>query len=172
MTLSVAHNIAAPSLHRRRRFGLVDRRGEAEVVRSALGRFDIRGSTSQFSGALSGGNQQKVLLARALPQQPQLFVLDEPTRGVDVATRSDIYAELRSLVSDGASVIVISTDVQEVTGLCDDIVVLRGGQLVLTCEAPVDEAIVARAVSGSAAHDAGADGDAACSNRDGEVSDA
>jgi ribose transport system ATP-binding protein len=148
LTLAVRDNVAAPSLDRRRRFGFVDRRAEVRVVTEVLRRFDVRVSgLAQLAGTLSGGNQQKLLIARSLPLGPRLFVLDEPTRGVDVAARGQIYAELRALVDDGSSVLVISTDVQEVAGLCDEVVVLTAGGRSLSLTAPVDEAMLARAVS-------------------------
>lgn len=145
--LSVQHNIAAPTLGQRRRLGFIDRQREARVVRQALEQFNVRARPNQPVSALSGGNQQKLLLARTLPLKPRLLVLDEPTRGVDMATRAEIYRELRELADSGAGVLVISTDIQEVAGLSDDVAVLRAGRVIAELQAPVSEAALARAVS-------------------------
>lgn len=81
-------------------------------------------------GTLSGGNQQKVILARWLAEQIDLFVMDEPTRGIDVGARRDIYALLYDLAEQGKSVVVISSDLAEVSSICDRIAVMRDGELV------------------------------------------
>lgn len=87
-------------------------------------------SSEQFAGNLSGGNQQKVLLAKCLAAQPKILILDEPTRGVDVAARNDIYQIIEELAAAGTSVILISSDFDEVTRLSDRIAVMAGGFLV------------------------------------------
>ncbi|MCH4811622.1 L-arabinose ABC transporter ATP-binding protein AraG [Vreelandella neptunia] len=81
-------------------------------------------------GKLSGGNQQKVILARWLAEEIDLFVMDEPTRGIDVSARRDIYSLLYDLAEQGKSVVVISSDIAEVSSICDRIAVMRDGQLV------------------------------------------
>ena len=81
-------------------------------------------------GKLSGGNQQKVILARWLAEEIDLFVMDEPTRGIDVGARRDIYALLYDLAEQGKSVVVISSDLAEVSSICDRIAVMRDGELV------------------------------------------
>lgn len=81
-------------------------------------------------GKLSGGNQQKVILARWLAEEIDLFVMDEPTRGIDVGARRDIYALLYNLAEQGKSVVVISSDLAEVSSICDRIAVMRDGELV------------------------------------------
>jgi ABC-type sugar transport system ATPase subunit len=86
-------------------------------------------STRQRVGNLSGGNQQKVLLAAWMGIQPKILVVDEPTRGVDVGARSDIYAHLRALAASGVGILMISSDVQEILGLSDRVLVMRGGRL-------------------------------------------
>jgi simple sugar transport system ATP-binding protein len=90
------------------------------------------------AGSLSGGNQQKVLLARWLATSPRLLILDEPTRGIDVAARQEIMAEILRLADEGMAVLFISTELEELTRLCDRIVVLRdrckAGELPADCE--------------------------------------
>jgi ribose transport system ATP-binding protein len=79
-------------------------------------------------GQLSGGNQQKVVFARALHSKPKLLLLDEPTRGVDVGAKYDIYTLVRELSAQGCAVILTSTDLPEVLGMCDRVLVLQDGQ--------------------------------------------
>jgi ABC-type sugar transport system ATPase subunit len=79
---------------------------------------------------LSGGNQQKVVLARFLALAPRVLLLDEPTRGVDMTTKTQIYALIRRLATEGTAVLVVSSELIELIGLCDTILVLHEGQLV------------------------------------------
>jgi ABC-type sugar transport system ATPase subunit len=81
-------------------------------------------------GSLSGGNQQKVSLAKWLEGDPKLIVLDEPTRGVDVGSKAQIYEIIANLASEGKGVVVISSEMQELIGLCHRVVVMRDGQIV------------------------------------------
>jgi AI-2 transport system ATP-binding protein len=98
-------------------------------------------SPDQTVGSLSGGNQQKVLLSKCLAAEPKVLILDEPTRGVDVGARNDIYAIIEQLAANGTSVILISSDFDEVVRLSDKIVVMAGGHLAgeLPCGASTDE---------------------------------
>ena len=105
--------------------------------------------------SLSGGNQQKVVMARALLSKPGLIIADEPTQGVDVGARAEIYRILREITDSGTPVVVNSSDAAELAGLCDKVIVLSRGRVVetLTGSDVVEEKIVAAAVS--AGHDAG-----------------
>jgi ribose transport system ATP-binding protein len=80
------------------------------------------------AGALSGGNQQKVLLSRLLETQPRVLILDEPTRGVDVGAKSEIYRIIDELAQDGAAILVISSELPEIVGIADRVVVMREGE--------------------------------------------
>jgi ribose transport system ATP-binding protein len=80
--------------------------------------------------SLSGGNQQKVVIGKWLPTSPRLFILDEPTRGVDVGARSEIYAIADRIASEGAGLLVISSELDELMGLCDRIAVMSRGEVV------------------------------------------
>jgi ribose transport system ATP-binding protein len=80
-------------------------------------------------GRLSGGNQQKVLLARWLEIKPKVLILDEPTRGVDIGAKSEIYQIINALAESGVAVIVISSELPEVIGLCDRVLVMREGAI-------------------------------------------
>ncbi|WP_454683296.1 sugar ABC transporter ATP-binding protein [Ancylobacter moscoviensis] len=104
-------------------------REEAALTR-AIGDFDIRAPRRDMAvGNLSGGNQQKLLLAKTLLSDPEIVIIDEPTRGIDVGTRSQIYAFIDRLAREGRSVIVISSDMPEILGLSDRVLVMRQGAI-------------------------------------------
>ena len=89
----------------------------------------------QLAGELSGGNQQKVVFARALAGEPRLLLLDEPTRGVDVGAKFDIYAIIRDMTAKGMAVILVSSDLPELLGMCDRIAIMHDGTLTEIVEA-------------------------------------
>jgi len=106
---------------------------EQEALEGAVRSYGIRtGDTRQRASALSGGNQQKLALAKVLQPQPRVVVLDEPTRGVDVGAKRDIYFLVQRLAREGQAVIVISSELVELIGLCHRVAVMRGGQLTAT----------------------------------------
>lgn len=114
------------------RFGnlRLDTRAEQAALDKATQDFDIRAkSPDMVAGKLSGGNQQKLLLAKTMLPDPQIIIIDEPTRGIDVGTKRQIYAFIRKLASEGRSVIVISSEMTEVIGLSDRVLVMREGRL-------------------------------------------
>jgi ribose transport system ATP-binding protein len=84
---------------------------------------------TQPISTLSGGNQQKVVLARWLRRRPRLLLLDEPTQGVDVAARREIWSVVRSVVRDGAAVLAASSDLEDLVGVCDRILIVRDGRI-------------------------------------------
>ena len=102
----------------------------------------------QLVGRLSGGNQQKVLLAAWIGLEQRVLIADEPTRGVDVGARLEIYAQLRELAARGAAVLLISSDLQEILGLSDRILVMRAGRIVarFAREEASEEKIIAAAL--------------------------
>ena len=104
--------------------------------------------------ALSGGNQQKVLVARLLENRPKLLILDEPTRGVDVGAKAEIYKTLRELAQDGMALLVISSELIEIVGLCDRVLVMRDGELAkeLTGAEITEEAIITVAAAETSRH--------------------
>jgi ribose transport system ATP-binding protein len=119
LTLMALRRYAAPWLH-----------SEAEMaaLKAAVADFGIRtGSLEIKASSLSGGNQQKLALAKVLHPQPKVVVLDEPTRGVDIGAKRDIYFLIRRLAREGRAVIVVSSELMELIGICHRIVVMRGG---------------------------------------------
>lgn len=103
---------------------------ETQALDAAVRSYDIRSrSRDAKAGELSGGNQQKLLLAKVLLNDPSIIVADEPTRGIDIANKSQIYDFVQSLASQGKSCVVISSEMQELIGLCDRILVMRAGRI-------------------------------------------
>jgi ribose transport system ATP-binding protein len=103
---------------------------EAETLRDAIRQYDIRlRSLKAKAGELSGGNQQKLLLAKVLLTEPKVVVIDEPTRGIDIANKAQLYQFIRSLAAQGKGCIVLSSEMQELIGLCDRILVMRKGRI-------------------------------------------
>jgi rhamnose transport system ATP-binding protein len=132
--MSVAANTSLASLGRLgplRRLGLLDRAAERTEAQRFVGEFAIRTpSIDAAVGTLSGGNQQKVALARWLATNPRLLILDEPTQGVDIGAKAEIHRLIRALAADGLAILLISSELTELLGLAHRIGVMRGGRLV------------------------------------------
>jgi rhamnose transport system ATP-binding protein len=127
----VFENASLASLGELTRFGVVSRRREQEVTREILARCDVRTkSNSSPVRELSGGNQQKVLLARILLCRPRLVIADEPTRGVDVGAKRAIYEFLVGLAEEGLGVLLISSELEEIIGLAHRVAVMCAGRIV------------------------------------------
>ncbi len=107
----------------------------SQLVRSYSDQLSILpGGLDDLLYTYSGGNQQKVMMARWFMKRARIYILDEPTRGVDITARVDIYNAIIDLVSKGAAVILISSDIEEILGMCDRTLVLAGGEIV--CDLP------------------------------------
>jgi ribose transport system ATP-binding protein len=133
MSLTVRENAAIAALKKFRRGWLMSRKKEIGRVTDTLQSLDVRApSLDAEVSSLSGGNQQKVVMARALLSEPALVVADEPTQGVDVGARAEIYRILREVAASGIPVIVNSSDAKELEGLCDEVVVMSRGTAVET----------------------------------------
>ncbi len=142
---SVARNIVMSTLSRVTPWGLAAPAREQAVVAAALARFDVRPRAPALRVAnLSGGNQQKVVFAKELLSSPRLLLLDEPTRGVDVGAKAEIYRQLRELAAAGLGVLVASSELPELIGLCDRIAVMHAGVTVADLPGGVDEATLRR----------------------------
>jgi ribose transport system ATP-binding protein len=128
---SVAHNLVGSIIPRISPLILISAALESRFVKRGIAQFDVRPQRPEISvGALSGGNQQKVVLAKEVLGEPKLLLLDEPTRGVDVGAKGEIYARVRELAAEGLAVLMASSEMPELLGLCDRVVVLRHGRTV------------------------------------------
>ena len=126
--LPVRENISSASLPTISRFAVVSRRRDRDLARHHAAQLGLRLSAVEVAAStLSGGNQQKVVLARWLARKPRILILDEPTRGVDVGAKAEIYQLIRTIASEGVAVLVVSSELTEVLGLADRIVVMREG---------------------------------------------
>ncbi len=127
----MAVNLTLQSLDRHGKFGYLSASSEAKALTRARRRFDIRVRDGNIvAGRMSGGNQQKLLLAKIMETEPQIIIIDEPTRGIDVGTKQQIYHFISALARDGHSIIVVSSEMPEVIGLCTRVAVMREGRIV------------------------------------------
>jgi len=128
---AIFRNITVSSMSRFARGGFLDAGAERQAARELTGALDVRPpGVDRPVRTLSGGNQQKIVLARWLMRDCRVLLLDEPTRGVDVGARSEIYALVRSLAERGVAVVLVSSEVEEVLGLADRVLVVREGRVV------------------------------------------
>jgi ribose transport system ATP-binding protein len=151
--LSVRENISALVLGRLSRLGLVQRARQAALARAETESLSIKTPGIETSVAvLSGGNQQKVVIARSLAARPRVLLADEPTRGVDAGARMEIYRMLRHFAAEGNAVVVASSDAIELQGLCDRVLVFSRGQVAasLTGAGLTERAITSAAITASA----------------------
>ncbi|WP_394839795.1 sugar ABC transporter ATP-binding protein [Pendulispora rubella] len=151
MRRSVRDNTSLAVLEHLRRFRFIRGDEERDLVRKFVSKLRVRTpSLEREVRTLSGGNQQKVVLARWLARRPKLLILDEPTRGVDVGVKAEIYAIIAELAREGIAVLVISSDLPEVIGLSDRIVVMHCGHVTgqLTRAEATEERIMALAMAG------------------------
>jgi rhamnose transport system ATP-binding protein len=140
----IRENVSLTSLRRFQRLGFVRRGAERATVRDALERVDGTPQLEASAGSLSGGNQQKLLFARSLLIEPGVLIADEPTRGIDVGAKRDIYEVLVRLAADGLAILLISNELEEILGLAHRVLVMRAGRLVAELSGPdmTEEAIV------------------------------
>ena len=129
--LSVSTNMSLSALPLLTTLGFVRRSAEQASVASLLRRLLLRArSPAQEAGSLSGGNQQKVVLGRALMPGPRILILDEPTRGIDVVAKAEVHGVIDSLAREGLCVLLISSEIPEILGMSDRILVMREGRIV------------------------------------------
>jgi ribose transport system ATP-binding protein len=135
--LSVTHNLSAAIVKRHWKSGWLKTRAEHADARWCIDRFGIRAhSERQPMNTLSGGNQQKAILARWLEREPAVLLLDEPTQGVDVGARTDIYTLVNDAVTQGCAAIVVTSDFEELSHVAHRVLVLAGGRFVAELHAP------------------------------------
>ncbi len=149
--LSVRENLAMAILPRLVSAGLFMNAGkERREALHWIERLNLRPPEPEKRvGDLSGGNQQKVVLGKALATEPRMLLLDEPTRGVDVGARSEIYGVIDELAREGMAILVASSDTTELVGLCDKVLIFRGGKLTTELDRPLDEGEVVAYVTGA-----------------------
>lgn len=131
LDMSIVSNVSALSVEQvSNRWGFLDQKRELAQARSLGDKLNLkRGHITHLASSLSGGNQQKVALAKMLSVNPKIVFLDEPTRGVDVGAKSEIHKILRDLASSGVGVLVVSSELPELIGLCDRVLVIREGSI-------------------------------------------
>jgi ribose transport system ATP-binding protein len=135
LPMSVRANLSFAALERFSRLGFIDRTAETAAIDEAIRSLQIRSDGIEGPvAALSGGNQQKVVIGKWLMTKPGVILLNDPTRGIDVATKQDLYNLLRRLADEGAAILFYSTDYDELIGCCDRVLVLYDGAVVRLLE--------------------------------------
>jgi ribose transport system ATP-binding protein len=135
LPMSIADNLAIASLQAVSTGPFIDRGKESAVVADAIRRLQIKiGNASDPVATLSGGNQQKVVLAKWLMTEPRIILLNDPTRGIDVGTKQELYRLMRELADQGAAILFYSTDYDELIGCCDRVAIMYDGRIVRELE--------------------------------------
>jgi rhamnose transport system ATP-binding protein len=149
--LSVIDNMLLPAVVKYARMGFVDERKQMETFADYSARFQIKAAGPHAGiSSLSGGNRQKVVLAKWMAMRPKVFVFDEPTHGIDVGSKAQVHSVIRDLAEQGLGILMISSDLPEVLEMCDRVLVISDGALVAEFprEAATQENIMAAAVRG------------------------
>jgi ribose transport system ATP-binding protein len=157
LPMTVRQNLSFAALDRITRAGVVDRSAEAKLIDEMVRLLAIKtGGLDDPVSALSGGNQQKVVIAKWLMRQPRIILLNDPTRGIDVGTKQEIYALLRKLAAAGAAILFYSTDYDELIGCCDRVLVLYDGRVrdELSGEGLTERALISSALNISGTREA------------------
>ncbi len=128
--MTVRENVSLPSLEKFSSFGLINRRHEREIAAEQVASLKVKTPTTEARVLnLSGGNQQKVVLGKWLAMTPKVMILDEPTRGIDVGAKAEIYRLMRELADGGAVILMISSDMEEILNVSDRIAVMHEGEI-------------------------------------------
>ena len=128
--MPIFKNVSLPSLQRTSSSGVLRLKEEFDLARKYTTRLDLRASSlSQDVGTLSGGNQQKVVIAKWLATTPKVIILDEPTKGIDIGSKAAVHGFMAELVAEGLSVIMVSSELPEILGMSDRVVVMREGRI-------------------------------------------
>ena len=136
---SVAHNVAGVIRRGLAKAGLLTQKAESQAAGPWAGRLEVKTSALDMNAAtMSGGNQQKVVIAKWLATNPKLLIIDEPTRGIDVGTKAEVHRLLSELANDGMAILMISSELPEVLGMADRVLVVCEGRI--TADIPRDEA--------------------------------
>jgi ribose transport system ATP-binding protein len=148
--MSVRENITLPDLSRFSSAGWIRHKDEAASAQSSCADLKIKTpSVEATAGSLSGGNQQKIVLAKWLSLKPSVILFDEPTRGIDVAAKAEIYQLMRRLAAEGVAILMISSDMEEILGNSDRVAVMHEGRLtgILQRSDCTEEAVMGLAVA-------------------------
>ncbi|MGJ4943994.1 sugar ABC transporter ATP-binding protein [Bradyrhizobium sp. HKCCYLS1011] len=130
LPMSVRDNLSAAAFDRFSRFGVIDRQRQSALIDEMIRLIEIKTASPDLAvSALSGGNQQKVVIAKWLMNKPRIILLNDPTRGIDVGTKQEIYRLLRRLADDSAAILLYSTDYDELIGCCDRVLVMYDGAI-------------------------------------------
>ncbi|KKB76469.1 ABC transporter ATP-binding protein [Devosia soli] len=150
LNMGLRPNLTLLTLDKHIKAGFLDGSSEDRALERAVRRFDIRARDASVAvGRLSGGNQQKLMLGKTMESEPDIIIMDEPTRGIDVGTKQQIYHIIAALAAEGKSIILISSEMQEVIGLSHRVVVMREGRLTGVLEgAEITEAEIMRYAAG------------------------
>lgn len=151
LDFSIGDNISLPSIDRLSPFQVVDKKEEHAFISGLSQRLGVKAETTKMPvGALSGGNQQKVVIAKWVGMQPTILIMDEPTRGIDVGAKKDIYDLMNELTEKGVSIMMVSSELPEVIGMSDRILVIHEGRIAgeLLREEATQEKIVTLATGG------------------------
>jgi len=129
--MPIFENVSLPSLRRTSQNGVLRLAEEFKLARTYTERLDLRASSlSQDVGTLSGGNQQKVVIAKWLATHPEVIILDEPTKGIDIGSKAAVHQFMGELVAQGLAVIMVSSELPEILGMSDRVIVMREGRMV------------------------------------------
>ena len=130
LPMSVRDNLSFAALSRMSRWGVIDASAERDAVDRMIHTLAVRTDGTRVpAGALSGGNQQKLVIGKWLLMAPRILLLNDPTRGIDVATKQEMYQLLRRLAEGGAAILFYSTDYAELVGCCNRVLVMYGGSI-------------------------------------------
>jgi len=150
LNMGLRPNLTLLTVKQHLRAGFLDSASETRALERAVRRFDIRARDATVAvGRLSGGNQQKLMLGKTMESEPDIIIMDEPTRGIDVGTKQQIYHIIAALAAEGKSIILISSEMQEVIGLSHRVLVMRNGRLAGVLEgAEITESEIMRYAAG------------------------
>ena len=128
--MPIFQNVTLPSLSQTSKHGFVRMAEELDLARKYTERLDLRAAAlDQDVGNLSGGNQQKVVIAKWLATKPKVIILDEPTKGIDVGSKAAVHEFMAELAAKGLSVIMVSSEIPEILGMSDRVIVMRDGRI-------------------------------------------